>query len=101
MHLRLSSVIGPLAVLLAATTPAMGQSARYIAANCSNCHGTEGHAQAGMPSLAGMDAGYFTDQMKAFREGRRAATIMHQIAKGYTDEELEKLAVYFAAQKKD
>jgi cytochrome c553 len=35
----------------------------------------------------------------AFRSGQRPATIMHQITKGYSLEQLETLAKYFAAQK--
>ncbi|EXI71532.1 MAG: Flavocytochrome c cytochrome subunit [Candidatus Accumulibacter sp. SK-11] len=37
--------------------------------------------------------------MKAFKNGTRPATIMHQLAKGYTDEEIAILAEYFAKQK--
>jgi len=34
-----------------------------------------------------------------FRNGDRPASIMQQIAKGYTDAQLELIAAYFAAQK--
>jgi cytochrome c553 len=37
--------------------------------------------------------------MKEFREGKRPATIMHQLAKGYSDQQVEMLADWFAAQK--
>jgi len=36
--------------------------------------------------------------MRAFKEGKREATVMHQIAKGYSDPEIEALAAYFARQ---
>ena len=51
-----------------------------------------------MPSLAGLPQTYFVEQMKQFREGKRPATIMHQIAKGYTEQQTELLAEYFARQ---
>ena len=38
--------------------------------------------------------------MQDFRAGKRPATIMHQLAKGFSDAQIEQLAVYFAAQKK-
>jgi cytochrome c553 len=38
--------------------------------------------------------------MLDFKAGRKPATLMHQISKGYTDEQLEQLAGYFAALKK-
>jgi cytochrome c553 len=37
--------------------------------------------------------------MKAFKDGTRPATVMHQLAKGYTDQQIEQLAAYFAAKK--
>jgi cytochrome c553 len=37
--------------------------------------------------------------MKAFKTGTREATIMHQIAKGYSDEQIQQMADYFASQK--
>lgn len=86
--------------LAAAVLPAHAQQARYLAANCANCHGTDGRSAGGggMPGLAGLSATYFVEQMKAFREGKRQATIMHQIAKGYTDEQIVALADYFSKQ---
>lgn len=75
-------------------------SGAYLAGNCANCHGTLGTSQGAMPSLAGRDAAYLSEQMRQFRDGKRAATIMHQIAKGYSDEQIAAIAAYFAAQKK-
>ena len=78
------------------TDPNLG---RNLAAACANCHGTNGLSQQGMPNLAGQQRTYFIQQMQDFRAGRRAATIMHQIAKGYSDEQIDALAAYFSAQK--
>ncbi|MEO0318868.1 MAG: hypothetical protein RL404_2545 [Pseudomonadota bacterium] len=72
-----------------------------LAATCANCHGTQGKAQkdASVPGLAGLKADYIVEQMQAFKSGTRAATIMHQIAKGFNDEQVKQLADYFAGQK--
>ena len=75
---------------------------RNLAAQCANCHGTNGQSQGGIPGLAGLGQATLIAQMNAFRSGARsgaAATIMHQIAKGYTDEQIALMAAYFAAQK--
>jgi sulfide dehydrogenase cytochrome subunit len=79
------------------------QEALYIkslAATCANCHGTAGQAVAGSAnaSLAGRTD--IAAQMKAFKSGARPATVMHQLAKGYSDAQIEVIAAYFAAQKK-
>ena len=74
---------------------------RSLAANCAACHGTNGHSAGGaIPGLAGMNKEYFLNQIKAFKEGKREATVMHQISKGYSDAEVAALGDYFAAQPK-
>lgn len=72
---------------------------RSLAATCAACHGTDGGAVggAGMASLRGLGKPYLQAQLAAFRDGTRPATVMHQIAKGYTPEQIEQLAGYFAA----
>jgi sulfide dehydrogenase cytochrome subunit len=73
---------------------------RSLAATCAACHGTDGAAvsSAGMMGLRGLDKTYLVSQLNAFREGTRQATVMQQIAKGYTPEQIDQLAAYFAAQ---
>ena len=70
-----------------------------LAASCANCYGTDGKSAGVMPPLAGLDKNYIILQMQDFKHGKRPATIMHQLAKGYSDEQIELMAEYFAAQK--
>ncbi|NIC42148.1 c-type cytochrome [Aquabacterium sp. A08] len=70
------------------------------AAACANCHGTNGRAQPGMEALAGKDKDELAQKMLDFKSGRKPATIMHQLSKGYSDEQIHAIAAYFAAQKK-
>lgn len=74
---------------------------RSWAAACASCHGTDGRALPGaaVPGLAGRPAAYLTERMKAFKASGENVTIMHQIAKGYTDEQIAHLSAYFAAVK--
>jgi cytochrome c553 len=78
------------------------QGVRGLAANCASCHGTNGQAAAGsvVPGLAGRPAAEITQAMAQFKAGQRPATLMHQIAKGYSDAEVEAIAAWFAAQKR-
>ena len=81
-----------------AATAADPQYARSLAATCFTCHGTDGRSVDGVPpSLAGQNRDYLLKQLQEFRDGKRPATIMHQHAKGYTDEQLALIAGYFAA----
>ncbi|MDH3287180.1 MAG: cytochrome C [Betaproteobacteria bacterium] len=74
--------------------------ARSLAATCFTCHGTDGHSVGGVPSsLAGQNKAYLLQQLNEFRTGKQPATIMHQHAKGYTNEQLELIAGYFSSVK--
>ena len=72
--------------------------ARNLAATCANCHGTNGVAQPGMETLAGASKEGMTQKLLDFKSGRRPATIMHQISKGYTDEQIKLIASFLAMQ---
>lgn len=75
---------------------------RATAATCANCHGTDGRATEGsaIPALAGMPKDYMVLQMKAFKDGTRPATVMHQITKGLTDAQVDSIATYYASLKR-
>lgn len=71
---------------------------RNLAATCANCHGTNGAARGDMKVLAGVSADKLIAMMNDYRSGNQPATIMHQISKGYTEEQIRLIAGYFAAQ---
>ncbi|MBL8418739.1 MAG: c-type cytochrome [Dechloromonas sp.] len=90
--------------LLAATGAAHAADpnlARNLAATCANCHGTNGNAVkgGGIDALAGVPKDKILQKLADFKSGDKPASIMHQISKGYTDEQLDLIAGYFAAQK--
>jgi cytochrome subunit of sulfide dehydrogenase len=80
--------------------PADKNLARNLASACANCHGTNGKSAAEVPSLAGVPANVTIQKMKDYRDGKLPATIMHQLAKGYTDEQVALIADYYAKQAK-
>ena len=84
--------------------PAWSQAAnadlgRNLTANCAACHGMAGSRAGGIPSLAGQPRQTLIQAMTDFREGKRPATIMHQLAKGYSAEQIERIAAFLADQK--
>ena len=88
-------------VLLCASAETVAQSPApdYFIANCFNCHGTNGRGHSAIPPLAGLSKPYIIEQINAFKSGTRSATVMQQLAKGYTDEEIARAAEYFSKQK--
>jgi cytochrome c553 len=53
-----------------------------------------------MESLAGKPKDDLVQKMMDFKSGKKPATLMHQLSKGYSDQQIEQLADYFAALKK-
>lgn len=105
--MRWNMMLAAAASLAATAMPAVAQDRdalymRSLAATCANCHGTQGKAQPGssVVSLAGMPAEQLIAQMATFKAGTRSATIMHQLAKGYSEAQIAQIAAYFAAQSK-
>ena len=92
------------AALASASTWAVAQTdvnlARNLAATCANCHGTNGNVLGkDVKPLAGVPAANIVSLMAAYKAGAIPnTTIMHQIAKGYSDDQIKLIAEYFAAQ---
>ena len=79
---------------LAQNTDASNLYKRGLAATCANCHGTDGKGavDGGIPLINNLTSEQMLAQLKAFKSGAREGTIMPQLAKGYTDEQLETIA---------
>ena len=110
LRLRLSFA----AALLAASLPSASQQpapafaepnltangVRDMGASCAACHGTGGRParDSAVPALAGRPRDEIVQAMAQFKDGKRPATVMHQIAKGYSDAEIAAIAEYFSKQ---
>ncbi len=90
------ALLFPVAALAQTPSPNVG---RNLAATCANCHGTDGRSAGGAASLAGVAADTTIQRMREFQEGKRSATVMHQISKGYSSEQIAAIAAYFASLK--
>lgn len=75
------------------------RQARVWASSCAGCHGTDGRSQGAFPCIAGRDADDLYRAMVEFKTGVRSyASVMHQHAIAWTDDELRRIARFFAAQ---
>lgn len=93
------AISGLLASLCFATTVnAQSLQIKQWVASCAACHGTDGYSEGGgLVSLAGQNKAELIKKMNEYKTGKREATIMHQLSKGYTDEQIEIISAYFAA----
>jgi len=92
-------------ILVSCTSSAYSQESEKLhqranAAMCANCHGSEGRTveKSAVPALAGLPREYFIQQMQAYKDGSRKATVMHQISKGFSDAQIASMADYFSLQ---
>ena len=101
MKLGIMACTALAAVSLSAAAQDM-TGARNLAAGCAICHGTQGKPAPNAPliPLAGLPRDHIATQMRAFRDGKRPATVMHQIAKGYSDPQIDAIAAWYAAQQR-
>ena len=81
-------------IAFAQTNDANNLYKRGLAATCANCHGTDGKGvvDGGMPLINNLSSEQMLTQLKAFKSGAREGTIMPQLTKGYSDEQLETIA---------
>ena len=88
------------AVLVGAAVPLAAAAAEPPpgASSCSGCHPARAGVETAVPRLAGRSASELVAQMQAFRSGQRPATVMNQIAKGFSEAEIQAIAAWYAEQ---
>lgn len=88
-----------LSLLLAGTaaTATARPEIEPLARTCNGCHGIVGvSVSAPIPSLAGLPRDYLKNIMKQWKYGERTAITMDRIVKGFSDDQIDALAEYFA-----
>lgn len=78
------------------TTPTEPTAGRLLAAQCAQCHGTDGHSLNGIEGLAGEGAGEIIEEMREMHASSDVDIMVFQ-AKGYNDQQIQLLANYFGS----
>jgi sulfide dehydrogenase cytochrome subunit len=81
------------AAVVAAAEPPAG------AVHCSGCHPTSARVTSPVVRLAGLERAVIVRAMQEFRVGQRPGTVMDRIARGFTDDEIQAIAAWYAEQK--
>lgn len=64
-----------------------------MAQTCAGCHGTRGASPSShIPVIGGQNAAYLTKVMKEYRDGTRPGGVMANLAKGYSDSQLDDIS---------
>ena len=95
--MRRKSTLALLACLGLFTLPASAGPTEDLARTCNGCHGLNGVSVGpNMPSIGGLPEAYLKNILLQWKSGERYAATMDRHVKGYSDEELAKLATYFS-----
>jgi len=81
--------------------PAVGNPAagEPLTAVCGGCHGSHGvSTDSATPSLAGQDAQYLVDAIKAYRTTRKRESMRIYVT-GLSDKDIENIAAFYSGQK--
>lgn len=93
MRMRVIAAVLPLVFTSAGASAA---SPTPLVAGCEGCHGGDDPR---LPKIAGRSAADIVAAMTAFRNGRRPATVMDRIAKGFSEGEIAAIAAWYAARR--
>lgn len=92
---HLAAVLALLSVLTATQGVAAPPPGRLLAAQCFQCHGTQGQAVSGFESIAGKSSGEMYKELLEMSQ-RRPEGIMDYQARAYTPAQLRLIANYLA-----
>ena len=82
----------------AAAHGAESTRARNLAATCTACHVKGGAGVAAIRPLDGTHAAQVRSALLAYKSGQRTGSVMPQLARGYSDAEIDEITAWFAAQ---
>lgn len=71
--------------------------AAMLSNTCAGCHGTGGISPGSIPSIHCKSADAIEKALKDYRDGKRFSTVMGRHVTGYSDEEIQQIAGFFAA----
>jgi cytochrome subunit of sulfide dehydrogenase len=65
-----------------------------LAATCANCHGTNGVSVAGnrIPKIDELTHAQIAEALRQYKSGIKSGTIMPQISRGYTEDQIDIIA---------
>jgi cytochrome c553 len=82
---------------LAIAPPSLSVSAT-LAAACSGCHGPAGSA---IPDFGYLGSVALSDRLTSYKYDTIGTTVMHRLARGYSDEQIVMISAYLAMKPTD
>ena len=94
--------IDNIAAFYASQAPKAGDqipsSTQDLAAKCNRCHDQESDGVPAAPKMKGQDKDYLVMALRAYHDGKRESTTMHNMSFPYSNAIIESLASWYASQ---
>jgi cytochrome c553 len=74
---------------------------RLLASQCAQCHGTNGYSRSEFDAIAGEEVKDMYEDLTDMKEEDSPENIMDHQALGYTDEQILRIAAYYASLPED
>jgi cytochrome c553 len=75
------------------------ETVQQLAEKCDRCHGPEvDNSAMVIPKISGQDRVYLIMSLRAYRDGRRASSMMHNMSLPYSETIIESVASLYASQ---
>jgi cytochrome c553 len=73
-------------------------SAKELAEKCNRCHDVDDNPAMAAPKMNGQDKDYLIMALRAYRDGKRESSMMHNMSFTYSNAIIESLASWYASQ---
>jgi len=77
---------------------AVPSSTQDLADKCNRCHDVEDNPSVVAPKMRGQDKDYLVMALRAYRDGKRESSAMHNMSFAYSNAMIESLASWYASQ---
>ena len=94
---RISLTVAGLLTALTFSSPTHAEPGRLLAAQCAQCHGTNG-AGPGFDNIAGKSASEMFHELREMKYRTQIESIMDRQARGYTDDQLLLISTFLSTQ---
>ena len=92
------SLAAALGLMAAPAAQAADMSAQMLSDACAGCHGTDARSPGSIPGFADKKPEVIKKALLEYKTGAKEATIMDRITKGYSDAQIEAIAMYLGTK---
>ncbi len=74
---------------------------KEVVEKCNRCHDADSNPAMAVPTMNGQDRDYLVMALRAYRDGRRQSSMMHNMSFAYSNAMIEGIASWYASQPAD